>query len=187
MSKFQRWGTQITNVHFDYFQFEKIDWTYYRNKLTEYEKKKIVYVVPVKRWSEEPLVDWFKENYSDFGFKEILHENSIEYEKLKEKMGFEGHPDFLVKENDKWKRLEVEVFSAQYKTHTKYFADILLCYDISAKLENIKVLTVKEFRNCKEIINLHEIPKFLLFYDSQFKKEYDRLLMKEYMKEIRKK
>lgn len=60
----------------------------------------------------------------------------------------------------------------------------LLCFDTLAQLKNVKVVTVEEFMGCKEIINFHEIPKFLLMYDSEFKKEYVRLLMKEYMEKI---
>ncbi len=188
MGKLQRWGTLITNVNIHPPTLDKIDWKYYHQKVVEYEKKKIVYVVPVKDWAEQPLCEWFTKNYGSFGFDEIIIEKTQAYEKIKEKTGFIGTPDFLVKQGNKWLRLEVEVFSAQYKTHNNVtnFADFLLCYDVTSPVEKVKTLTVKEQVGCEEIINLDEIPKFLYVYDSEFKKEYDQIERKKYLNTLRK-
>ena len=184
LGKIKRFGTIINNVYIDFSILDDMNRKYYMKKLSDYEQKKIVHVVPVKFWGESPLVDWFIREYSSFGFREILEEKTSQYKEIKRKIGFIGYPDFLVRKEDKWERLEIETFSGNFKTHPSDYSDYLLCYDETTPIKQVKTLTVREYMGCQEIINLHEIPHFLYLYDAEFRKDHDTKIKQKYYSEL---
>lgn len=177
MGKIKRFGNLISNVYLDYSVVAQMNWNHYKGKLSEYEEKKIVYVVPTKFWGEDHLCDWFVRKYKELEFREILQDRTSQYERIKKKLGFLGYPDFLARKESKWERLEVEPFSSSYQLHPSGYSEYLLCYDETKSFEHVITITLRDHVGCQEIINLHEIPEFLYLYDSEFKKNYDKRIM----------
>jgi len=128
-------------------------------------------------WVEGPLCEWFEQHYRELGFEEIVADRTPEYLVLKETMGFYGFPDYLVFRDGKWLRLEVECWSEQYLyTHAHDYADIVLCYAETKKLEGIETLTYDKIMGCEDVITQYEIADYLYLKDVEFQKEYDRLM-----------
>lgn len=175
----KRFGDHIYNVHVNYGVVAEMDWNYYRKKMEQYKEKKIVYVVPIDCWSEDPLCGFFTEAYEKFGFEKYIVERTFEYMKLKEQMGFFGFPDFLVLKKGKWERLEVESFSSSFNLHPGNYAEYLLCFDVTTAISRyrVKTFTVREFFGCQEIIHQLELAEFLYVYDREFTKDYHERMM----------
>lgn len=201
MGKIRRLGKQIVGEAsiLDFRIFEQIGIDRCVQKLKEYQRKKIVYVVNWKwigynrDWLEQPLCKWFKKHFKELGFDKILGERTKKYTKLKKKMGFWGYPDFLVSKGKNWYRLEVECFSSIFHSHHKTdYADIILCYDKDKEVEGIEIISLRKIKQCQEIINVLEIPSFLYIYDKEIAQEYRRrvihsvaeLIKEEYLTEI---
>lgn len=136
-------------------------------------------------WVESPLCEWFEQHYSSFGFEEIAVDRTPKYLCLKNSMSFNGFPDYLVLRNGKWLRLEVECWSEQYLyTHSSDYADIVLCYAETKRLEGIETLEYYKIMGCEDIINQYEIAEYLYLNDLEFHKEYDHLMDLSIMKKM---
>ena len=128
-------------------------------------------------WVEGPLCEWFEAHYLEIGFDRILKERTPEYLLLKEDFGFFGFPDYLVSRNGRWLRLEVECWSEQYKyTHSHNYADILLCYAETVKIDGVETIAYNVVEGYEDIINQYEVGEYLYLNDPDFQKEYDRLM-----------
>ena len=181
--KIKRFGTNIQGIYLSNQIINEMNWEYYIGKVRKYAKSNKVCIVKMPSchvsWIEEPLCEWFEENFIKLGFEKIIKEKTSDYMALKEKMGFYGYPDYLAFRNGRWIRVEVECFSEQYLcTHSLDYADVILCYDITKPIPNKEVVSLREIMGCEEIINQWEIPEFLYLYDKEFKKDYNKRMFK---------
>lgn len=168
----------------------------YKKKLHKYEDNKTVLIIPLRTsgyWTEGWLCEWFWENYKKLGFSDIAWDRSEKYMKLKERMQFDLFPDFLVERNGEWIKLEVETFPYGYNyCHPHGYADIVLCYDLdNTLLEDVEVITLREFKGCRFIIGKDQVFDFLCLWDEEFNSEYEKfavesLLSKMLRKDLKK-
>lgn len=149
---------------------------YYARKLNAYIQDKTVHILEMDRWDENVLSKWFYDHFDELGFEEIHQETTPQYNKLKEQMKFINFPDYLVKRNGRWLRLEIETLSGRYH-HPIGYADILLCYKCTSPPNfendhNLEIITIRKILGVKEIIIPCEIPAFLYEYDEEFRQDY---------------
>lgn len=162
---------------YDEKTLEEMDLEKYSKILSELVEDKTVYVFPAYfkgYWVEAPLCDWLKENYEQLGYSEIIHETDPEYIIMKEKMGFNLQPDFIVKKDGEWLRLEVECWSHGFNhNHNEEYCEIVLCYDYTGDIPfNIELITLREFLGYEHIICRSEIFLFLDLCCPEFHDEY---------------
>lgn len=117
----------------------KMNLSKYLERLRILRDIKQVYIVDEHDWSEQTLSNWFKQNYSIFGFCSILEERTEEYNTIKAQLGFSGWPDFLCLRENVWLRVELECFSSRYRyMHRPDYADIVIAYEIDEKIPNVE-------------------------------------------------
>jgi len=157
---------------------ETMDLEKYSRIISKLIEDKFVYVFPAdfySYWVEAPLCEWLKENFTKLGFSDIVHEDDkLNYLILKEEMGFKLQPDFIVKKEGNWLRLEVECWSYNFNhNHDAEYCEIMLCYDYTGDIPaNIEVITLREFLGYEYIICQGELFLFLDLYSPEFHKEY---------------
>ncbi len=186
MNKIKRYGTLIQNALLSPKVLDKMDVEKYVGKLREYVDRNVVYIVKCDVWSEGWLFEWLLEHYSELGFEKVfyaVHHKQIErdapqYKQIKDNLGFEGYPDFVVLKDGQWKCLEVESFSSSYQIHPTGYSEYLLCYDKNKEYHKVKILTIAEYYGVQEVINLSELEQFLYLYDEEFRQEYRSLMFK---------
>lgn len=164
----------VTNEVFDCMEIDK-----HIEKFKQYQNDKIVYLVdqPFRGyWEEYAASLWFIEKYEEFGYDIIIKEHSAKYKKLKKEMGFYGRPDYLVMEDGKWKKVEIECWVHKYiSSHPNGYADIVVAYDnYMDEPENLEIITMKNYYGTEDIISRLEVPEFMYLYDQDFKQDYDR-------------
>lgn len=182
MQRIKRFGKRIVDSQYlgrDGWKFLGENNEKYMSRLRAFEENKTVYVVEEQKsrhgWYEYPLCNWFIDHFRQLGFDEIRSEHIEAYNSLKDKLGFFGFPDFLTLKNDKWLRVEVEVFSSSFHyNHKPNYCDVILCYDHTGGdfREEMEIISLRELNGCKEIIAFFEIPEFLYVYDIEFREEY---------------
>lgn len=84
--------------------------------------------------NELDLRQWFKENYSSLGFSRIIKEN------------FKGFPDFIVLNNGKQKRIELETLSSNFirHKHPTNSVDLVICLKEDVPLK-VPVMELRGF------------------------------------------
>ena len=153
---------------------------YYLKKLDQYISKKLVHVIPYRWnlnlvWPEQPLVDWFLNNYKLLGFDDVVLEKTNRYYELKKQMGFNKFPDLLVLKDNEWLRLEVENWAHRYLyCHSSGYADLVLAYDsfYHSYYPDVSLITLREYFKAKNIINLSEVYHYLYLFDNEFRDDY---------------
>lgn len=157
---------------------EEMDMKKYSKLLSRLSEDKVVYVFPADfygYWVETPLCYWFEENFAKLGYSEVVSETHREdYLRLKEEMGFRLQPDFIVKKDDKWSRLEIECWSHSFNhNHDSEYCETVLCYDYTGDIpDNIELVTLREILGYEYIICRGEIFLFLDLYYPEFHEEY---------------
>lgn len=156
----------------------------YQPFLNSYEERKLIKIIPIELsiyWSEGYLCNWFYNTYRELGFDDIAMEQTPKYNEIKELLGFPLRPDFLVKREGEWLRVEVENWVHKYYyCHPAGYADIIVAYaDIRKNHPTLfgpeEKITYKKNLGVKELIHKGEIPQFLYLYNDEFKEEYDKL------------
>ena len=153
---------------------------YYFEKLDQHISKKLVHVIPYRWnlnlvWPEQPLVDWFLNNYKSLGFDDAVLEKTEEYYELKKQMCFNKFPDLLILKDNEWLRLEVENWAHRYfYCHGSGYADLVLAYDAyyHSYYSDVPLITLKEYFKVKNIINLSEVYHYLYLFDKEFRNDY---------------
>lgn len=159
---------------------KEMDMKKYSRILSKLIEDKVVYVFPAEfssYWVEAPLCDWLIENYAKLGYSEVVCEYDKEnYFRLKHEMGFKLQPDFIVKKDGDWLRLEVECWSHAFNyNHNEEYCEIVFCYDYTGDIpSNIELITLREVLGCEYIINRGEIFQFLDLYCPDFHEEYGK-------------
>lgn len=180
-----RWGFEIKNKQYLTDQdIKSLNMPKYIDNLKKAVAAKKVYVVDCRmRWIESPLMDWFKDNYSMFGFSEIYCQADEIYKRCKREQKFYGYPDFLGLKDGKISRVEIECFPCGYK-HSEDYCEIVLCYELNQDVSGRpqQWFGLKELLGYEDIINVSEILDYLYLKDSTFRGALKRSIRAEMAK-----